>query len=380
MIFFGFLNVVVGIGSALFHGSLRFGTQLLDELPMIYTVAQWWLIWLTALYRIRTRLDPRLSAHSDWLSTVPFLSFLPFVSRALSAVGLSILVRSRAAALFAYVVFWTLVHSAAGFTTVFQLHFGYMVCGGILLVLEVQRHLAPASPAASALIRRWLIAHVIFAGVAMACWLTDNFACGRLLALPAYPPLHAAWHTLCGGGTYCAMVAGALVEAATRTATILPMTGAAAAVHGSEADASAGDASAAAAAAGGAAGVKGGNDGGSVLSSHEVDDVLLFDDSDAVDVDDSHTMTSPIVSADAASSSSDGNGHGRGSSDSSSSGGRNGAKVGWVRAGPGGALISVRDVPIKVKTPVVESIPCLGGLFSLPAPYKYVVGPNKETL
>jgi dihydroceramidase len=38
------LLIGVGLGSVAFHGTLRFGLQMLDELPMLYLVT--WLVWL----------------------------------------------------------------------------------------------------------------------------------------------------------------------------------------------------------------------------------------------------------------------------------------------------------------------------------------------
>lgn len=40
------LVIVIGIGSAAFHGTLRYGTQMWDEIPMIWALLSWYYLLL----------------------------------------------------------------------------------------------------------------------------------------------------------------------------------------------------------------------------------------------------------------------------------------------------------------------------------------------
>jgi hypothetical protein len=345
---FGVLTAVVGLGSAAFHGSLHFSTQLLDELPMIYAASQWWYIWLTSLHRIRTSLDPTLSPHSDWALTVPFLSALASVARAFEAVGLGWFVRSRARASVAYALFWTFIHTVVGFTTVFQVHFFIMTALGVALVFEFRRHFLQTNPAAAALIKRWMIFHLGFSGVAFLCWITDNTLCPRLLTLPVYPPLHAAWHVLCGGGTYSALMAAAIGDSLTRDAVLLPLPGTAAAVHAH-------------------------------AKSGETGDDDLFDDLD-VELTETQALTVALPASGSGGKPGRAGAGGRSPVSPGALGGSDGPPPHTLSAA--GAMVRdrVRDAPVQSVTPQEEAVPL--GVFglTLPFPYRYIVGPNKQAL
>merc|ERR1712166_174072 len=85
-------------GSALFHATLLFHAQLLDELPMIYNMTIWWYCWFEV-----ARPRPR-----PWL--------LP--------------------AFLAIDVLVTVGHAYFAFTTAFQTFFGMMVAVGVAFVFQ----------------------------------------------------------------------------------------------------------------------------------------------------------------------------------------------------------------------------------------------------
>ena len=359
---------------------------------MIYTIAQSWYIWMTALHRIRTTLDPSLSQHSDWLATVPTLAFLAPVARAMNAVGLGFLTRSRARALVAYVAFWTFIHAGVGFTTVFQVHFMYMTVMGVVLSFEFRRHFLHLPPAASAL-KGWMVFHVGITLCAGASWLTDNFMCQRLLSLPVYPPLHAVWHILCGGGTYSALIVAALAESLARDAELLPLPGTVAAVHHKGGKATADD----------------DDDGESTDSdlfgpSSDVITGLDTDDAAAVtaaktDASGAARVAGALSAASAAATTAPlklGHSASGGATPTAGPGSYNTPAV--LEAGTRGVgthggtrdkvaaqgtelrLQQVRDAQVPTQMPVIAPLPIGCASLTMPFPYRYVLGPNRQSL
>lgn len=87
--------IVIGCGSTMFHGTLQFGWQLWDEIPMIYTALVWVFLWVES-----ATLRPRFM-------------WLPW-------------------AMAAYGVLWTVLHTIHGFVTGFHANFGTLQALGIL--------------------------------------------------------------------------------------------------------------------------------------------------------------------------------------------------------------------------------------------------------
>ena len=50
------LIVLVGLGSAMFHATLTFHCQLLDELPMVYALTVWWCVVFVPHRRVYARI------------------------------------------------------------------------------------------------------------------------------------------------------------------------------------------------------------------------------------------------------------------------------------------------------------------------------------
>lgn len=202
MIIFGGLITLVGLGSAAFHGTLLFHTQMLDELPMIYAMAHWWYIWLSNIAHARSLIRPSLSVNALWLKSVWWLSWTrPFILKARDNVILSPFLLTPNRAFATYLVVWTTLHVTIGFTTVFQLHFAFLVLVGVIFTWEFQKHY-PGMPAETKRLRNLVAAFVGLVLLAFTCWITDNVFCTTLRDLPIYPHGHALWHLFVGFATY----------------------------------------------------------------------------------------------------------------------------------------------------------------------------------
>lgn len=152
------LVAVVGLGSAAFHGTLRFRMQMLDELPMVYCLTSWLYCWLTAA----TKQPPR------WLAPLLLAADAAF----------------------------TVLHVCFGFVEPFQVLFGGLTVLGLRHVYLVVR-----LPTADRSVR--LLASVYTGALALgfALWVLEQHACTALRGLPANPQLHAWWHVCVGVNT-----------------------------------------------------------------------------------------------------------------------------------------------------------------------------------
>lgn len=155
--------VLVGIGSAAFHGTLLSQLQMLDELPMLYTAA----LMLYILLEIR-----------------PGRRFGAWLPGAL--VGYAVLASYGAAFLRGQAQFFS-----------FQVSFAALEFYGLYLTFRVHRQSRDRTQ------RRLFRAGITLYFVAIALWFVDLGFCESLgaLAIPN-PQLHAWWHVLVSCGLY----------------------------------------------------------------------------------------------------------------------------------------------------------------------------------
>jgi dihydroceramidase len=162
---FGLVSLV-GLGSVAFHGTLRFGLQMLDELPMVYLVT-------LIVYALVER--------------GPARRFGPWFPALLWAYVIAITVLCSTTR--GQVEFW-----------VFQLSFGTLELGSLARVFWLQRRLA-------APVRRIFRLGMGAYLSAIVLWFIDLKACGFVSqTLPCWglfnPQLHAVWHVLVSVGFY----------------------------------------------------------------------------------------------------------------------------------------------------------------------------------
>ncbi|EGD76112.1 phytoceramidase [Salpingoeca rosetta] len=143
--------ICVGIGSALFHGTLLFSMQMMDELPMVYAMLVWLYIWI------------------ENETETPRKKYLP-------------------AFLAAYGVFWTFVHTYLGFATIFQIHFGLLVVAGYTFVGRF------AFKTQDPRIKWFSVLYVAPFVLAFALWSTERIFCSSVRPFQ----FHAWWHVLSG--------------------------------------------------------------------------------------------------------------------------------------------------------------------------------------
>ena len=163
---FGLL-VLVGLGSIAFHGTLRFGLQMLDELPMLYLVA--WLVWLLVENAPARRLG-------RWFPAA-------LVTYVLLATAGATLNRGDAQFLAFHVSF------------------------GALEIFCLARVSWLALLSENAPVRRWFLLGLLAYASGIAVWFVDLKACRWVsVTLPAHglsnPQLHAWWHVLVSAGFF----------------------------------------------------------------------------------------------------------------------------------------------------------------------------------
>jgi len=247
------LSIVMGLGSAAFHGTLTWLGQMGDELGMVYLVLGWTYC-LLCLDGARPSKDPAGGLHpastSHWILSPLACGDGKYMSHARDhfapasegegegvgddagrvklatgereALGHSLPVlqaqlprekpwpRERpvlAACLVVYGVLWTAIHVHGLFTTAFQLHFAALVIGSDVVFrrrFEAWRVRGPGRDAVRLAVNlRKAYYGTILGGI--GCWLIDMFLCEYIeRALPFNPELHALWHIAAAGYVWCA--------------------------------------------------------------------------------------------------------------------------------------------------------------------------------
>ncbi|MGZ6162949.1 MAG: ceramidase [Myxococcaceae bacterium] len=161
------LLVLVGLGSIAFHATLRFGLQMMDELPMLYLVT--WLVWLLVENEPTRR----------------FGAWFPV------ALGIYVVLATAGA---------TLNRGDAQFLA-FHLSFGALEIFCLGRVTQVALR-----PENGAVRRRFGLGLAAY-GLAIALWFVDLKACPWVsVTLPSRgipnPQLHAWWHLLVSLGFF----------------------------------------------------------------------------------------------------------------------------------------------------------------------------------
>eukprot|EP00040_Diaphanoeca_grandis_P015193 m.77278 g.77278 ORF g.77278 m.77278 type:complete len:260 (-) comp24996_c0_seq1:119-898(-) len=149
---------IIGFGSVLFHATLKYEMQLLDELPMIYFMFIWMFTWFELSYKeIKRR----------WL--VPGL-----------IIG---------------ALFVTVVHAGVGFVFVFHVFFAMMSTVGYGYVFYFIFTTADKVGIALG------VGYLSVSSFALLLWWLDQRFCTQLHDT-FNPQLHAIWHALIGVATY----------------------------------------------------------------------------------------------------------------------------------------------------------------------------------
>ena len=159
--------VLVGLGSAYFHGTLTHLGQMADELPMVYSMIIWWFI----LFRMN-EVKPTMNKLFSMDILLIFGIFYGFL--------------------------WTYVHSLQTFVLIFQAHMGLMVLGGIGKLIYLYRQ--PLHRASR--LKYLLIVYVGLLVSAFVCWVVDQQLCEQFNTISRLnPQLHAWWHVF--GAVHC---------------------------------------------------------------------------------------------------------------------------------------------------------------------------------
>ncbi len=167
--------IVIGLGSALFHGTLTFYGQLADELPMLWGAFIW--VWVVLHTERRS---------TDWY----------YVG------GLATLA-------IAWTAFSHIIHFTANW--IFEVFFGMTIFWAALgLLLFVRRSKSP-------LARQLLIAYLVFSAVAFLLWNLDQWYCSSLAPSlysqhPHWTSLHAWWHNLMAFNMYAGSLLALLLR------------------------------------------------------------------------------------------------------------------------------------------------------------------------
>jgi len=166
------VQVSIGVGSVLFHASLRYSMQLCDEVPML-----WYSLLCTVCY---------LKRLWGWDLSLPASGFAAVVTG-------GILVTEQHSPIHEM---WRGIMSVA-----FSLCVVAIAWGSTSLVQRLKADLPDKRRRVAVVAERLHTAGYIMFVLAVVCWLVDNYFCPALWRLPfglPYPHLHTWWHLLVG--------------------------------------------------------------------------------------------------------------------------------------------------------------------------------------
>lgn len=174
------LHMFIGIGSVLFHASLRYPMQLCDELPML------WYSLMCASSCMRRLLGMEL--------TVPAAVYGVVLA------GLVLITEQRSTM---HEVWRGLMSSS------FSLCLVLMGWGSASMVARMKREVLGKRQHVAMTAERLHTAGFTLFVVSMVFWLLDNYYCPVLWALPwglPYPHLHMWWHVLTSAALYVNLI------------------------------------------------------------------------------------------------------------------------------------------------------------------------------
>jgi dihydroceramidase len=157
-----YLSIVfVGIGSSLFHCTLRYTEQQLDEIPMMIGL----FIWLYIIYK------------KEWIKYILLQKYLYIF-------------------LIKLCILYSILHIKYSFVTIFQITFALLVILSIYRIYKYNKSIN--SNELKYIVKLYLYSAIIGA----MCWLLDYHFCDLINKLPFNLQLHAFWHILSGINVY----------------------------------------------------------------------------------------------------------------------------------------------------------------------------------
>jgi len=195
LIILNFINICVGIGSMLFHGSLRYYMQLLDELPMF------WLSFLSSI-SFYSRNKPLMHHNIKQLYYETKTNFVMIVFSVITTLCILISKKNHSLAFVVYFHYTSRNILVVGFL----IGFLYICIAAVNCTYEIDNYYSKNQNNKNDNATIYYKYCLSLFGIAMMCWITDNFCCHVLQTLPfgiMYPHLHAiGWHLGTAIGTY----------------------------------------------------------------------------------------------------------------------------------------------------------------------------------
>lgn len=251
------LIAVVGVGSFLFHQTLLFPMQLLDELPMMYAMTAFIYLFINVMHEMwqkklqwyhfdqtpsaahvrrhivnaepistcsnnndNTNPDNNGRNNNNNNNTPTFTYLKQFYAtkyiQPLVVLGAKIPIFNTlfytnfAWSLVLVMIISSILHAYYGFVIAFELTFIIVSTAAAIGVLEFTTHFISPTPSlennAIAGYTKWKYFYLCCAASAFGCWLFDNHFCALTLQFPVYISFHALWHTISYLTTYASIV------------------------------------------------------------------------------------------------------------------------------------------------------------------------------
>jgi len=188
-------TVFVGIGSILFHGTLRYSMQLLDELPMF------WLSFLSSI-SFYWRNHPFIVMNVKQLYYKTTSNFIMILLSIIASFGIILTDKRHSSSFIVYLHYMSRNILVIGFLIFFL----YDFVAAVNVTHEIDNYYRSQNEKRNKNVLIYYKYCFSFLTIAMICWIIDNFFCHILQNLPfglAYPHLHSiGWHLGTTGGTY----------------------------------------------------------------------------------------------------------------------------------------------------------------------------------